>query len=144
MKGTKKMGRFYVDVELINHDDFRDAQRGLLDPSKVRRKVISGLVDPGATRLVLPQAVAEELGLPIKASKVRVRYADRRSSLRAEVDSVRLILQGRDGLFTAMVEPKRDTALIGAIVLEDLDFLVDCAHQRLVPRDPDYIISEAE
>jgi hypothetical protein len=31
-----------------------------------------------------------------------------------------------------------------AIVLEDLDFLVDCTAQRLVPRDPKQIISVAE
>ena len=47
-----------------------------------------------------------------------------------------LKLLGRDSTFTAISEPKRDTALIGAIVLEDLDLLVDCAAQRVVPRDP--------
>ena len=55
-----------------------------------------------------------------------------------------VFVQGRDGHFTAVVEPKRDTALIGAIVLEDLDFLADCTKGRLVPRDPDYIVSEIE
>jgi len=30
------------------------------------------------------------------------------------------------------------------IVLEDLDFLVDCNKQRLVPRDPDFVVSEIE
>ena len=34
--------------------------------------------------------------------------------------------------------------MIGAIVLEDLDFLVDCAKQCLVPRDPDYVVNEIE
>lgn len=47
-------------------------------------------------------------------------------------------------VFKAMVEPRRTEALVGAIVLEDLDFLVDSTHQRLVPRDPKMIISEAE
>ena len=47
-------------------------------------------------------------------------------------------------LFEVTLEAKRDTALIGAIVLEDLDFLVDCEKQRLVPRDPKFILSEAE
>ena len=35
-------------------------------------------------------------------------------------------------------------ALIGAIVLEALDLLVDCRKQRLYPRDPDYVVSEIE
>ena len=60
------------------------------------------------------------------------------------VQGVHLELQGRNSIFKATVEAKRDTALIGAIVLEDLDFLVDCEKQRLVPRDPKYIVSEIE
>jgi hypothetical protein len=54
------------------------------------------------------------------------------------------LLQGREGVFTAVVEPRRRTALIGAIVLEDLDFLVNCTGQRLVPRHPRYVVSEIE
>jgi hypothetical protein len=34
--------------------------------------------------------------------------------------------------------------LIGAIVMEDLDFLVDCAIQTLQPRDPNGIVGEIE
>jgi hypothetical protein len=41
-------------------------------------------------------------------------------------------------------EVRNSTALIGAIVLEDLDFLIDCTKLRLVPRDPDYVVSEIE
>jgi hypothetical protein len=64
--------------------------------------------------------------------------------MRPVVQGVHVALQGRDSIFKAMVEPKRDTALIGAIVLEDLDFLIDCEQERLVPRDPKFILSEAE
>jgi predicted aspartyl protease len=110
----------------------------------VRRKTLRGVVDSGATRLVLPQAVAKELGLPVKKSKIRVRYADGRRGLRSEVEEAHVYLLGRDGVFKALVESKRDSALIGAIVLEDLDFLVDCTNLCLVPRDPDYITSEIE
>ena len=52
-------------------------------------------------------------------------------------EGVYVQLLGRHGTFTAIVEPRRTTALVGAIVLEDLDLLVDCtAEQRVVPRDP--------
>jgi len=36
------------------------------------------------------------------------------------------------------------TALLGAIVLEDLDLLVDCSTQKLVPRDPRGALYEIE
>ncbi len=73
-----------------------------------------------------------------------VRYADQRSATRPVVEEVRLELLGRHGTFSAIVEPDRTTALIGAIVLEDLDFLVDCTTQQLTPRDPNRIVSEIE
>jgi len=57
---------------------------------------------------------------------------------------VHLAYGGRDSVFNAIVEPGRDSALIGAIVLEDLNLLVDCTAQQLVPRDPKQIISEVE
>ena len=104
---------------------------------------IRGVVDTGAARLVLPKSVVKQLGLPL-ADKVKVRYADHRTQTRDTVEFVQVEIQGRRGTFTAIVEPSRTEALIGAIVLEDLDYLADCKHQRLVPRDPRFIISEIE
>ena len=137
------MGRFSVQVELANNDDVVLAQLGQIKPAKVRRVTLQGVVDTGATRLVLPKRVVQELGLR-KTGEVGVRYADGREATRPLVDGVHLEMLGRFSVFKAMVEPRRTEALVGAIVLEDLDFLVDSTHQRLVPRDPKMIISEAE
>ncbi len=137
------MGRFSVEFEVANDRDVVKAEEGTLSPDKVRRLIIRGVVDSGASRLVLPQAVVTQLGLPVMG-KVKVRYADGRRALRRAAGRVHVKLLGRDGVFSAVVEPKRDTALIGAIVLEDLDLLVDCGKQRLTPRDPDYVVSEIE
>jgi predicted aspartyl protease len=144
MKAAEKsMGRFKVAVELANYDDVSAAKLGQLDPGKVRRVTIDAVVGSGATRLVLPAAVAKQLGMKA-TDKVGVRYADGRRAKRDRVQGIYLKLLGRDSVFSAAVEPKRDTVLLGAIVLEELDFLVDCTQQRLVPRDPKYIISEIE
>ena len=141
--GEGKIGRFKVDLELANYQDMARAMSGDLDPAKVRRLRIPGMVDSGAARVVLPAAVVKKLGLAATA-KVKVRYADGRSAKRDQVEGVYLELLGRHSVFNATVEKDRDTALIGAIVLEDLDLLVDCTNQRLVPRDPKYVISEIE
>ena len=77
--------------------------------------------------MVIPEHVATELG---------VREVD-------EIQ-VRLELLGREATFRASVESNRDSALIGAIVLEELDLLVDCTTEKLRPRDPNHIISEIE
>lgn len=85
----------------------------------------------------------EQLGLPLRPKKLKVRFADGRRATR-EADEARLFLLGRDGVFRAIVEANRDTALIGAIVLEDLDLLIDAKNQRLYPRDPDSVLAEIE
>ncbi|HET6385580.1 MAG TPA: hypothetical protein VFJ58_19485 [Armatimonadota bacterium] len=43
-----------------------------------------------------------------------------------------------------MKRPEGATALFGAIVLEDLDLLVDFTHQTLQPRNPEHITAEIE
>jgi clan AA aspartic protease len=142
IKGAKPMGRFAVRVEIANRDDLGLVRRGLLDQKKVRRTKIKGVVDPGATGLVLPLAVVRKLGLPV-SGQTQVRYADGRTTTR-ETAEASLELMGRHGVYTAVVEPERRTALIGAFVLEDLDYLVDCRHERLVPRDPRFVITVIE
>jgi hypothetical protein len=76
--------------------------------------------------------------------KVKVTYANRQSTRRDKVEGVYLELLGRHGVFTAHLEPKRDSALIGAIVLEELDLLIDSRNERLYPRDPEMQTTEAE
>jgi predicted aspartyl protease len=141
--GAHSVGRFSVEFEVANLDDIVRARHGSLQFDQVRRSTIAGIVDCGATRLVLPEQVVNQLGLQ-RAGKVQVRYADGRTAERDTVEGVYVQLLGRRGTFTASVEPNRTTALIGAIVLEDLDFLVDSTNQRLVPRDPNIIVTEIE
>jgi hypothetical protein len=75
---------------------------------------------------------------------LRPTDANHRTVQRPQVEGVFLELLGRSGVFKATLEPKRDTALIGAIVLEDLDYLVDCSNQRIYPRDPKFVVAEIE
>jgi predicted aspartyl protease len=142
-RGANGVGRFSVEFEVANNDDLALVRRGMMPPDQVRRETIQGVVDSGAAMLVLPQAVVKRLGL-LLGNQVKVRYADGRNAQRREAKGVFLKLLGRDSTFTAICEPKRETALIGAIVLEALDLLVDCQNQRVIPRDPSGAIYEIE
>jgi predicted aspartyl protease len=130
-------------VPLANYWDVLRAKEGQLAPEVVRRTTISGVVDSGAARLVLPPQVVQELGLR-QDGETGVRYADHRTARRPIVRDVWLELCGRSSNFSAIVEPDRADALIGAIVLEELDLIVDCTRNEVRPRDPDRIISEIE
>jgi predicted aspartyl protease len=141
--GANGVGRVNVEVEVANNDDIVRAKDGTLPKDKVRRRTVRAVVDSGATRLVLPEKLVKELGLS-GDQKVKVRYADGRTASRKLAEGAYLKLLGRHDTFSAVVEPKRETVLVGAIVLEDLDLLVDCPNERVIPRDPKGQIHEIE
>ena len=134
------MGRVEVEVALANFGEIAIARN---NPASAphRKLILQGVVDTGATRLVLPAKAVHDLDLR-PAGTTTVRYGDHRLAQREMVKEVWLSIMGREGIFSAIVEPGRDTVLIGAIVLEELDLLVDCGLQRLYPRDPERIVSE--
>jgi predicted aspartyl protease len=143
MPEQKAMGRFSVEFVVANNRDVVGLRVGEPVLESVKHVVLSGVVDSGAGRLVLPQRVVDELNLQVEG-ETTVRYADHRREKRPLVSNVWLQLLGRHGVFSAVVEPERNDALIGAIVLEELDLLVDCATQSLYPREPDSILTEIE
>jgi hypothetical protein len=53
------MGRIVARLSLANHQDVILASAGVIADDKVRRTTIEGIVDSGATRLVLPQTVVK-------------------------------------------------------------------------------------
>ena len=114
------MGRFSVEMVVANNRDVVMAKPDDRIPDSVEHRTLSGVVDSGAARLVLPQRIVDELHLQEDGETI-VRFADQRRERRPLVSNVWLQLLGRHGVFSAVVEPNRDDALIGAIVLEELD-----------------------
>lgn len=137
------MGRVLVMFELMNYSDLKMVERGHLTPDQVRRASLQGVVDSGASRLVLPKGVVDLLGLPV-AGQATVHHGDRSSQKRDMVNDAFVQLLGRGSVFNAIVEPNRTDALLGAIVMGDLDLIIDCGKNELVPRDPTTITSEIE
>jgi predicted aspartyl protease len=132
-----------MKLELANNVDINLSDAGHLAEESIRRTTVEGVVDSGAAHLVIPESVMKELGLE-EVWQAKVRYADGHTAQRPVVKNVWLRVCERDSVFSAVVEPNRDTALIGAIVLEELDLLVDCVTQTLHPRDPNVIVTEIE
>ncbi len=137
------MGRVAAEIELANNVDRMMAELGMLAPDKVRRIKLTGIIDTGTTRMVLPTSAVSQLGL-VPTETTTVKYADQRRVERPLVYNVWLTLQGRSGHFSAIVEPDRTDALAGAIPMEEMDFLVNCSNNRVIPRDPSTTISEVE
>ena len=143
MSEQEEMGRFSVEVVIANFRDVALQPPDARIPDVVLHRSLSAVVDTGAARLVLPESVVAALDLQYDG-EATVRYADHRRETRRVVRGVWLELLGRHGVFSAIVEPNRTDALLGAIVLEELDLVVDCTTQSLHPREPDRILAEIE
>ena len=92
------------------------------------------MVDTGAVRSVIPQSVAQQLGIPTSSLR-KVAYADGRTEEVPLAGPIRFVIEDRDTFDDAYV--LGDEVLIGQTVLEKMDWLVDCTRQRLVPAHPD-------
>jgi predicted aspartyl protease len=139
----KSAGRFSVEFDVANHEDIIKAKVGVIPAEQIRRARLSGVVDTGAMRLMLPPSVVANLGLT-ETGQIAVRFADGRRDEKKMVGHVQVKILDRSGVFTAVVEPGRSDALIGAIVLEELDLIPDCTRQALVPRDPNGLFAEID
>lgn len=132
------MGRIMAKLKLSNNTDRDMAARGLIAANEVRSIEIEALVDTGATQLALPADVVEQLGLPASGTR-KARDAQGVVIDLPWVGGVRLELLGREMTCDALVVPTGATALIGQIVLEQLDLLVDPKSRELCvnPESPD-------
>jgi predicted aspartyl protease len=124
------VGQVKIEITLRNARDVVMTRLGHLPPEQVHTYTTQGLIDTGATRSVLPPFVAERLGL-IRLSRTEARYAN---GLLEEVDVTEPFLVeilGRETSDDAMV--LGEDVSFGVTILEKLDLLVDCTHQRLIP-----------
>ena len=103
---------------------------------------IPAKVDTGATLLVLPQTIADRLKLTL-IRRQRVKYANEETADRDVVGVVELGVCGRKGWFEAVVEPKKTYALLGAVVMETLDLIVEPRELQIYP-NPRSVLPMAE
>jgi len=113
----------------------------LFDSTKTRE--VEATIDTGATMLVLPRNVVEDIGLR-KIGERRVRYANNQIQMKPVYRGVILELKGRDGIFDVLCEVEGSEPLIGQIVLEALDLIVDPIAKTVMPnpRSPDTPMTE--
>ena len=89
-------------------------------------------VDTRATLLVLPESVSKELELPVIRTQT-VKYANEDQADREVVYGVELEICDRKGVFEAIVEPNKTYALLGAVVMETLDLILEPRDLRIYP-----------
>jgi predicted aspartyl protease len=127
------MSEVKVEVKLENAIDRGMVTRGLLTEDKVRSFNVRVLADTGAAMLVLPQGQVEALGLT-EVRKAVVRYTDERKEERPVAGPLIVRVDGRAATVDCIVGPPNSEPLLGHIVMEIMDLIVDPLQQKLTPR----------
>lgn len=127
------MGEVRARIGLENVRDRILADAGHLSPSAVRHIELDALVDTGAVMLLLPQDAVEALGLTLDG-KIIVTLADDSKIELARARHLSVALENREMDTDCLVGPPGSEPLIGQLVLERLDLIVDPVRQRVSPR----------
>jgi len=103
---------------------------------------VEAKVDNGATLLVLPGSIARDFNLHV-IRKQNVKYANETVEERDIVGVVEVEVCGRKGWFEAIVEPAKKYALLGAVVMESLDLIIEPRSLSIYP-NPRSVLPMAE
>jgi len=124
------MGQVHVHVILTNYREALMARLGQLASAQVHRYATKALIDTGAVRSAIPAAVADRLGL-LRVRRTDAQYADGGVEEADLTEVFTAEIFGRETETAAMVLGEH--ILLGVTVLAELDLMVDCHRQRLVP-----------
>ena len=135
------MGKVVTKAWLRNNQDLTRLADGRIAVEQVRQQEQELIVDTGARAVGLPLTIIEQLGLP-PTRKVTVTLSDGSRQERQLYGELRVQVGDRDDVFSCVAKLKGAPLLLGQIVLEALDLVMDCVRQRLVPNPeaPDWMM----
>ncbi|MCH8291876.1 retropepsin-like domain-containing protein [Candidatus Poribacteria bacterium] len=125
------MGRTTEKVRIQNFGDILKVLEGSISEAEIRTVEVEAIADTGATYLCLPPSVIEEIGLIYSYSrsvKTANGIVERRIFKGADIT-----IKGRNEQMSVMENDRQTPPLIGYVVLEVLDFVVDPKSQALIP-----------
>ncbi len=127
------MGEIKATIDLKNDRDIFLFEKGEMNESDVRGLSIEAMVDTGAVMLLLPQDMVEKLGLKIEDRVIVTLANDEKIELDV-AGTLSLKICGRKMKTDCLVGPPRCEPLIGQIILERLDLVLDPVRQTIMPR----------
>ncbi|MEW5693046.1 MAG: retropepsin-like aspartic protease [Candidatus Hydrogenedentota bacterium] len=125
------MGKTYQKVILKNFGDILKNKEGILKKGKIRKVEVDAIVDTGAAYLCLPPKVIENLGL-LHTDTKPVKTAN--GIVKRRIFSVAAItINGRTIQMDVMENDGTTPPLIGYLVLEEMDFVVEPRSHKIIP-----------
>ena len=127
------MGEIIVEIELENAGDRRLFEEGYRAEDEIRRATISAVADTGAVMLALPEDLVSRLGAAV-VSSAAFMYADGRRGELPIAGPLTVRIGDRRMPVDCVVVPQGSDALLGQIVMAQLDLVADYVNRTLSPR----------
>jgi len=125
------MGKTFEKVTIKNFVDMVMNSKGMIKEDEIGMVETEALVDTGAAYLCLPPGDIEKLGL-VHSSIKEVSTANGKVKRRIFYGAV-IIIKDRDIQMQIMENDAGTPPLIGYLVLEAMDFVVDTKSQKIIP-----------
>ncbi len=125
------MGQVVEKVKVRNFGDIFNAAQGSLDEKEIRTAEVDAIVDTGSTLLCLPPPVIAELGLLCTHSQ-SVQTANGAVE-RKVFGGAEITIRERGVQMEVMENDPTTPPLVGYLILEALDFVIDTKAQELIP-----------
>lgn len=129
-EGSHTMGQTVEKVKVQNFEDILKARRGEISENEIRTVEFDALMDSGAAYLCLPPAEIDRLGLPYAQTR-KVKTANGAVERRIFMGG-HITIKDRSEQMSVMENDETTPPLIGYLVLEALDFVVDPRSQQLI------------
>jgi clan AA aspartic protease len=127
------MGEIKLTLNVENDGDVFLYESGKIAKQEIRHLEIAALVDTGAVMLRLPQDAVEKLGLK-KLDKAIVSLANDEKIELDIAGTISLTANNRKMKTDCLVGPPLCEPLVGQIILERLDLIIDPVRQIVTPR----------
>lgn len=133
LRRIEAMGEVRARLRLENDRDLFLRETGALGGRPPRSAEVEAVVDTGAVVTLLPQDLVEALGLRVREKTV-VLLADDRKVEMDVAEGLRITVAGRTWATDCLVGPPGCAVLLGQLVLERLDLIVDPLKRTVTPR----------
>lgn len=127
------MGKVLVNnVQLKNHRDEILFDEGFLSEDQVRQTTLDMIADTGAVAVSLPQSIIDHLGLPFdREVKITVSIGEYKSI--KMYGDLMVHIDDRKAYTQCLAKPENAPLILGQLVFEQIDYIVDCKNQKVAP-----------
>jgi len=125
------MGTVYIDITLKNLKDEMFVSGGYKKPEDVRTATVTAVADTGALYMVIPEKLANNLGLEVNGEKTAHIANGQRVSCPL-IEAVKVQWKDRVIVAQAIIIPGSEKILFGALAMEAMDLMVDPVRQQVV------------